>query len=91
MNLVEAVVVDRIENELAVADGIDETGFAKDGQVLGSYRLFKAELYIDLGNRHFPILVNQLHDLLPKLVINGSEDQRSLLKLDYINAQFCGW
>ena len=90
MYLVQTVVVNRIINELTVAQSIYITCLTKNSEVLGCNGLLKTQFYIDLSYGHFAVLMDQLHYLLAKLVIDSPQDQRSLLKLNHIYPQLCG-
>ncbi len=78
-NICDAVGVDGVVNEFTVPLGFDDAGPAQDGQVLGSYRLLEAQLYIEFCDCQLFMLVQDAHDLLPEFVIEGPQDHRGLL------------
>jgi hypothetical protein len=84
-DLAKAFVVDDVIDEFSVTLGFDDTCPAQNGKVLRGNRLFQPEVNVDLGYGQFLVFVQQADDLLAQFVIEGPQDQRSLLQVQKIN------
>jgi len=78
-NISDPVGVDGVMDEFSVSLGFNDAGPAQDGQVLGGYRLFQAQLDIEFRDCQLFMLVQDANDLLPEFVIEGPQDHRGLL------------
>lgn len=71
-------------DEFAAAFGINDTGPAKYGQVLGSHRLLQTELDKDVGHIHSIAFFQKCDDALTKFVINGPQNEYRFSKFSIV-------
>jgi len=84
-NISNPVRVDGIMDEFAIPFGLDDSCPSQDGQVLGSYGLLQSQLDIEFCDCQLFMLVQDTHNLLPELVIQGPEDHGGLFQIHKIH------
>jgi hypothetical protein len=80
-NLVKPLLINGIINEFAMALGANHARPAKNGEVLGGNRLLEAETHVDVSDRQFSALFQQVDDPLAQFVVYRPQYQNSFSQL----------